>query len=134
MKNKIICIFLILVLFTPTILNAANKDEIGFTFHVNGYNNSRVKEGRFRDDHDNSTMWSVEVYSSTECNTCKTKFWLEDYSGDNISSTTSVAPGQRHSQKPYNKASRKDNFLTAEDNDVTPSNFTVKGNWDEEWK
>lgn len=123
--------FIFVLTLVPTFSAATNNyDE--FSFNIKGYSNSR-DNGRLRDDEDNSTPWSVFVSSSTECSTCKTRFWLEDYSGTNISSSTEVAPNQRHSQKPYNKASKKYNYLTAEDNDASPSNFTVKGNWDEEW-
>ncbi len=132
--KKLAILFSVLFLFVSNssiVLDAAVDNQTYFSFNVQGYNNSR-SSGRFRDDYTNSTPWTVKVSGSTECATCQTRFWLEDYQGTNVSSTVSVGVGKRSTQRPYADASRKDNHLTAEDNDVAPSTFTVKGYWDEE--
>ncbi len=124
--------FLFLIIYSLNINLLAEHNYDNFSLNINGLNNSR-DNGRFRDDYDNSTLWTVYVSSTSECSDCKTRFWLEDYSGHNISDTYSVGNYERIWKNPKNSASRKDNYLTAEDNDAAPSKFTVKGNWDEEW-
>lgn len=133
MKRNISVVSFLFLFMLSSVNVFASQDQDMFKFNINGFNNQRDSDGRFRDDYDNSSPWSVYVSDSTECSTCYTTFWLEDYSGGNISSSINVAELNRKTQSPYSKASRKDNYLTAEDNSIATAKYTVSGNWDEEY-
>lgn len=134
-QKLIFCFSIFLTLgftLTPALLASQDHDE--FSFEIQGDNNQRDNY-RYRDSNDNTVPWSVYVSYSDECESdnCLTRFWLETKDGDNVAAPQVLGTYDRKTQRPYSKASNKNVYLTAEDNDVGTNSYTVEGDWDEEW-
>lgn len=63
----------------------------------------------------------------------RTRFWIEDENENNLSLTTVVTEGTRYYEiAPYQKASKRTVYLTAEDNEDTDHIYKISGKWKEE--
>lgn len=117
---------------------AKGDDNIGFSFDIKPYyRNTRVNDSqaRYRQTTDPNNMWKVGLRTSTEYGGkgTITNFWLEDYNETNVSDDISAVQGSKVYYKvAYNKAAKKNVYLTAENNGYDSVTYHVTGVWDEE--
>lgn len=73
------------------------------------------------------------MQSSGEGARTVTTYWLENASGTNVSPSLNVKQGNgSYYSAAYSNASKKNVYLTAQNNKYNSSRYSVSGFWDEE--
>lgn len=125
----------ILSIATITIPNvfAGEENDNPYGFHIDGWHNNSHSKSRERYTDDPSDRWKVKLSTTGEGKGTYTTFWLENYTGDNVSKTVDVKQGKGYYYRPsYRKGCRIYVYLTAENNNFNSTTYDVTGYWDEE--
>lgn len=116
-------------------LNAfAGNDNVGFSFTIKAWQgNTRVEDGRYRETANPNNSWKVNLTDSGEGTETITRFWLENFNQDNVSSAIDAVEGSgAHYKEAYGSASQVTCYLTAENNNWNNETYIAYGFWDEE--
>lgn len=117
----------------PTVY-AGVDNNISYSFLIRGsVENAQVNEGRNRETSNPDDRWKVSLETSAEGKGTITKFWLENYTGKNVSNAYNVQQGKGPVYRPSKTSGCKTYvWLTAENNNTSAKQYQVTGYWDEE--
>lgn len=112
----------------------AANDNIDFSFKIGILHaNGKEKAGRYRQTTSTDNPWKVKLDSSGEGKGTVTRFWLENASAGNVSTTRNATQGKgAYYTDAYLSANKRDVWLTGENNNYNTTSYTVSGKWDEE--
>lgn len=137
MKKLFILLLFGLFLLPNFIEVKASDDNYGFDMNVKTYQGNVRTGSRYRSTTNTNNSWKVKMTDSWECSDrgdgCITTFWLEVGDGTNVSKSVNKAENQGYTYtQAYSSASKKDVYLTAENNNYSGTTYRIKGVWDEE--
>ncbi|KRK37627.1 hypothetical protein FC62_GL001241 [Amylolactobacillus amylotrophicus DSM 20534] len=112
----------------------ASNDSISFKFTVSPWQqNGKAAGGRYRQTTHPENPWKVKLNSSSEGSGTITRFWLEDASANNVSTSVDATQGLGpYYTNALTTASQKTVWLTGENNNYNGVTYSVAGVWDEE--
>lgn len=115
---------------------SAADEDYDFAFMIKPYlGNGRVDSAgaRYRETDYAKNLWKVGLRKSGEGKGTKTSFWLEEYDETNVSGDIIAQQGPTsYYEEAYPSASKKNVYLTGENNTYNDSRYNVSGVWDEE--
>ena len=110
-----------------------SNDNWGFNFTIQPHQANTRSGARYRQTTNVNNKWKVNMQSSGEGARTVTTYWLENASGTNVSPSLNVKQGNgSYYSAAYSNASKKNVYLTAQNNNYNSSRYRVSGFWDEE--
>ncbi|AUI79007.1 DUF2712 domain-containing protein [Lactiplantibacillus pentosus] len=111
----------------------ASNDNWGFHFSIQPHQANTRSGARYRQTTNVNNKWKVNMQSSGEGARTVTTYWLENAGGTNVSPSMNVKQGNgSYYSSAYSNASKKNVYLTAQNNNYNGSRYSVSGFWDEE--
>lgn len=137
MKKKILAMLILMLSLTfsavlPVL--AYSNDDINYSFTIGANKTNGYSGVRHRSTTNTRNAWKVNMTYDSEGSNTQATYWLARNSGKAIASDvhTIKASSGAHYYSATSVASDKDVVLAAENNNVKPKGYTVKGYWDEE--
>lgn len=136
LKIKVLALCL-LTIFTLGAVGAntalASNDKWGFHYTIGPFQSNSRSGARYRQTTNTNNKWKVNLQSSGEGGGTITRFWLENKAKKNVSPSMKVKQGGGAYYSPaYSDASKKNVYLTGENNNYNGTKYSVSGYWDEE--
>lgn len=135
-KNKIFMSiffsFLMILTFCTVNILAAESGSSSYSFRIQAYQaNSQTTYSLYRNVavEDYTRPWYVNMTDSGEGEGTITTYWLELYSGHNVSPDCDAKVGLHYHPAAYGSANSQDVWLTAENNNYNSRLYNVKGYW-----
>lgn len=117
----------------------AGNENSGYSFMIKKDQANTSTGTKYRQTTTERNTWKVRMYFSQEGTNTYTKYWLEKSNGTNVSPAVDVKAGNKDSKSGRNHyikgnagANATEVRLTAENNNVNSSTYSVEGYWDEE--
>ena len=117
----------------------AGNENSGYSFTIKKEQANTSTGTEYRQTTTERNTWKVRMYKSTEGTNTVTTYWLEKSNGTNVSPSVKVTAGsgglnsgRNHYVKGNAGANAANVRLTAENNNVSSSSYSVNGYWDEE--
>ncbi|WP_285769014.1 DUF2712 domain-containing protein [Peribacillus sp. SI8-4] len=140
-KGRVIAVGTILAcsIGLGTLSVEAGNENSGYTFKIKKNQGNESRSTKYRQTTNERNTWKVRMYKSGEGTNTYTTYWLEKSDGTNVSPAVDVKAGNKDSKSGRNYyikgnwgANAANVRLTAENNNVSSSTFSVSGYWDEE--
>ncbi|MGE6717209.1 DUF2712 domain-containing protein [Peribacillus frigoritolerans] len=117
----------------------AGNENTGYSFMIKKDQGNEFTGTKYRQTTTERNTWKVRMYYSQEGTNTYTTYWLEKSNGTNVSPAVDVKAGNKNSKSGRNHyikgnagANATEVRLTAENNNVSSSTYSVEGYWDEE--
>ncbi|MFE0504410.1 DUF2712 domain-containing protein [Peribacillus butanolivorans] len=117
----------------------AGNDNSGYSFTIKKEQANSFTGTEYRQTTTQRNTWKVRMYKSTEGTNTLTTYWLEKSDGTNVSPAVDVKAGsggvnsgRNYYIKGNSGANAANVRLTAENNNLSSSSYSVNGYWDEE--
>ena len=117
----------------------AGNENSGYSFKIKKEQGNEYTRTKYRQTTTERNTWKVRMYRSDEGTNTYTTYWLEKSNGTNVSPAVDVKAGNKDlkgGRNYYIKGNAGANAakvrLTAENNNVSSSSYSVKGYWDYE--
>ncbi|KZT83378.1 hypothetical protein Nizo1840_1657 [Lactiplantibacillus plantarum] len=111
----------------------ASNDNWGFNFIIQTHQANSRSGPLYRQTTNVNNKWKVNMQSSGEGARTVTTYWLENAGGTNVSPSLNVKQGNgSYYSAAYSNASKKNVYLTAQNNNYNSNQYRVSGFWDEE--
>ncbi|MEE3954731.1 DUF2712 domain-containing protein [Peribacillus frigoritolerans] len=117
----------------------AGNENSGYSFDIKKDQGNEFTGTKYRQTTTERNTWKVRMFYSKEGTNTYTTYWLEKSNGTNVSPAVDVKAGsggknsgRNHYIKGNAGANATEVRLTAENNNVSSSTYSVEGYWDEE--